>query len=309
GDNISGFCVIGTGTNLTYQWYKNSAPIAGATNSCFTKTNVQTSDGGQYFVRLTTRNGTAQATVDSATATLTVNAALEKVKVVGLNTFSACAPSCGSSTNEGNYIVQATLNTKTNVITAYLTHICRYPTKCSGKEVVTSAAKSFSATETNYFYFTDLYGSYAYMAFYDSFTKCLELSEFGNIKASKCFDAEPGYLVTEDVPPSLVKGIGPFNSSPVYWETASMISPNPQGGALCVIANGTNLKYQWYLDGVAEGGQTSQCFKRTNSFKNGSVTSWTGTIKVKVSNSKGSIESSTPATLFWDSCYYGGCGY
>lgn len=73
GNGLSGFCVTATGTNLTYQWYKNGAAMSGYTSSCFNKSSVALSDGGSYYVLLTTSQSSATATKVSATATLTVN--------------------------------------------------------------------------------------------------------------------------------------------------------------------------------------------------------------------------------------------
>ncbi len=53
---------------LAYQWLFNGASIAGATASAFSKTNVQTTDAGQYAVVVSNPIGS----VDSSNATLTV---------------------------------------------------------------------------------------------------------------------------------------------------------------------------------------------------------------------------------------------
>ncbi len=55
---------IGTGP-LAYQWSKDSAPLAGLTNSSFTITNVQTSDSGGYSVVVTNALGSITSSVAS----------------------------------------------------------------------------------------------------------------------------------------------------------------------------------------------------------------------------------------------------
>ncbi|HKX63005.1 MAG TPA: immunoglobulin domain-containing protein, partial [Verrucomicrobiae bacterium] len=55
---------------ITYQWYRNGAPIAGATNFYYTRDVVQFADAGQYYLRMT--NVAGQAT--SRTAQVTVKA-------------------------------------------------------------------------------------------------------------------------------------------------------------------------------------------------------------------------------------------
>jgi uncharacterized lipoprotein YddW (UPF0748 family) len=64
--------VTGTGTTpLAYQWFANSNPLAGATWSSLALTNVQLTNAGTYYVRVTNSFGIS----NSATATLTVTGA------------------------------------------------------------------------------------------------------------------------------------------------------------------------------------------------------------------------------------------
>src|SRR4030095_124153 len=64
------FGVTATGTApLEYQWFIDETPIAGATSTSYTKTNVQPTDAGNYSVRVT---NTAGSTL-SANAALRVN--------------------------------------------------------------------------------------------------------------------------------------------------------------------------------------------------------------------------------------------
>ncbi|HOX63891.1 MAG TPA: immunoglobulin domain-containing protein [Verrucomicrobiota bacterium] len=63
------FSVVATGTApLTYQWRLNGTAIAGATQSSYTKSNVQPADGGNYSVVVSNSGGNAT----SANALLTV---------------------------------------------------------------------------------------------------------------------------------------------------------------------------------------------------------------------------------------------
>ncbi len=66
------FSVVASSTPApTYQWYKGTAAITGATSATFTIASVQTSDVGSYTVQVTN----AQGTTTSAAAVLTVNVA------------------------------------------------------------------------------------------------------------------------------------------------------------------------------------------------------------------------------------------
>ena len=66
------FGVVASGTSpLSYQWYKNSMAIVGATASSLSLNNVQSADTGSYTVSVANSAGT----VTSSTAALTVNPA------------------------------------------------------------------------------------------------------------------------------------------------------------------------------------------------------------------------------------------
>ena len=95
GDSVT-FSVVASGTGLSYQWQKGGANITGATGASYTKTNLQTTDGGSYACIVTNAGGS----VTSNSATLTVNLAPPSItthpsnqtKVVGESvTFSVVA--------------------------------------------------------------------------------------------------------------------------------------------------------------------------------------------------------------------------
>lgn len=68
--NTVAFTVVASGTApLTYQWKHAGTNLAGATDSSFTKVNVQPSDAGTYTVGITNSVGST----NGANATLTVN--------------------------------------------------------------------------------------------------------------------------------------------------------------------------------------------------------------------------------------------
>ncbi len=67
GDTLT-LSVTATGTGLSYQWYKNNAPISGAVSSTYTAT-ARADSAGQYFVRVTNVKG---VTVQSTTVVVTV---------------------------------------------------------------------------------------------------------------------------------------------------------------------------------------------------------------------------------------------
>lgn len=82
--NIAGqnavFTVSASGTlPLSYQWQFNGGNITGATDSSYTRINIQTNDAGAYAVIITNSAGTT----NSAPATLTVNYSLSVVAGTG----------------------------------------------------------------------------------------------------------------------------------------------------------------------------------------------------------------------------------
>lgn len=70
-DHIS-FEVVATGSNLTYQWYKDGAPILPATNAVYNITGVVNADIAEYYCKITNACG---QTVNSQPAGLSLHAA------------------------------------------------------------------------------------------------------------------------------------------------------------------------------------------------------------------------------------------
>ncbi|MFZ6012134.1 MAG: ELWxxDGT repeat protein [Bacteroidota bacterium] len=79
--NSAPFSVTANGTNLTYQWKKNTVDISGQTNSTYTIASVTSSDAASYTVQV---DGTC-GTVLSNAATLTVHAADPSAQPTSLN--------------------------------------------------------------------------------------------------------------------------------------------------------------------------------------------------------------------------------
>ena len=77
------------GANLTYQWRKDGAPLAGATNASFTVSNIQPQNAGIYTVVVTSGATSASASaVLGFTATAKVSGAGTEVAVLNRNRFS-----------------------------------------------------------------------------------------------------------------------------------------------------------------------------------------------------------------------------
>jgi trimeric autotransporter adhesin len=72
GSNATFAVTVTSGSAVTYQWYFQSNALAGATNNTYTRTNVQLSHAGPYYVAVTNADGSAQ----SSNAVLTVTSVL-----------------------------------------------------------------------------------------------------------------------------------------------------------------------------------------------------------------------------------------
>jgi hypothetical protein len=85
GDNAK-FEIVAFGTGpFAYQWYFNQAPLADATNSVLTLSNVQFSQGGPYFVIVSGSFGS----LTSSVATLTVEYPPTRIKLVSVESSAA----------------------------------------------------------------------------------------------------------------------------------------------------------------------------------------------------------------------------
>jgi hypothetical protein len=77
------FSVTASGSSpISYQWYFNGTPIAGATGSSYTVTSVQASDSGQYSVTATNSNGT----VTSIAGNLYISAGTSGARLINIST-------------------------------------------------------------------------------------------------------------------------------------------------------------------------------------------------------------------------------
>jgi hypothetical protein len=100
-----------TATNkapLSYQWRLNTVPIAGATGSAYTRTNIQTGDAGSYSVIITNIIGP----ITSADAVLTVNFSLTATATTG----GTVAKSPDQASYAPNAIVALTATAVTNYV-------------------------------------------------------------------------------------------------------------------------------------------------------------------------------------------------
>ena len=102
------FTVLVAGTvPLAYQWYFNSSanPLASATSSSYTRTNVQLSDAGLYWVVITNLAGTV--TSSNATLALAPIQPLQFSQILLLSDHAIGLALCGEP---GSYLVERSSN-------------------------------------------------------------------------------------------------------------------------------------------------------------------------------------------------------
>jgi hypothetical protein len=115
GDPVT-FAVVAQGTNLSYQWYHDSDPIDGATNSTYDILSAQPSDAGDYTVLVSGDCG--EETSDVATLTVQQGGCCPCAgdlsdpcnDVVNVSDFTLFAAAFGSSVGDPEYNVCADLS-------------------------------------------------------------------------------------------------------------------------------------------------------------------------------------------------------
>ena len=84
------FVVAATsGTTLSYQWYFQTAPLAGATNSTYLRTNAQLADAGAYYAAVQNADGTVNTTNAILTlVTITTNGSSASTSTAATNSLT-----------------------------------------------------------------------------------------------------------------------------------------------------------------------------------------------------------------------------
>ncbi len=289
GDNAT-FTVSATGTNLSYQWQFNGNNIAGATSSSYTVNSVSSSDLGDYSCVVTGDCGT----VTSNTATLSTNSGITITQqpsdadvCEGSNvTFTVSATGNNISYQwqfNGNNISGATNDTYTisNIsnsdagdYTCVLTGDCGSVTSNSASLTIGSGVTitsqptggsycegsivdlSVSATGTNLSYQWQFNGNNIAGATSSTYT-------INNLSSN-----QTGDYVCEITSQC---GTQTTNVANVSLIPQTVITSQPVGANICegeqftlvVNATGSNLSYQWQLNGNNIAGATSSTYSAT----------------------------------------------
>ena len=324
------FSVTATGTTpLSYQWYKGSTKISGATSASYKISSVKTSDAGSYKVTVTNSAGS----VTSSVATLTVNVpvTLSSISISGsssVNVGATATYTCTAKYSDG---------TSKTVTPSWSVSPTTYATITSGGVLTGKAAGTVTVT-----------ASYTEGGVTKTATKSVTVNPNPSPTLSSISISGPDsvnvgatatYTCTATYSDGSAKKVTPtwsISSGSTYVSitsagvltgrasgtatitasysgktatknvtvTAPVVKPTittqpksqtvNEGGSVTfsVTATGTaTLKYQWKKNGTAISGATSSTYK-ISSVKSSDAGSYT----VTVSNSAGSVTSSA-ATL------------
>jgi hypothetical protein len=311
----------GGGTTLTYQWYKNSASISGATSSSYIIANAQTTDQGTYWVVVV--NGGGSVTSSSATLTVDVPPTIitqpqNQTATQGQSaTFSVVASGTGplgyqwyfngtalsgdtssaltlsnvQTNNAGTYTVVVS-NVAGSVTSAAATLTVNIPpgittqplsqTEAEGQNVRFSVVASGTAPLGYQWYVNGT-------ALSGDISSALTLS---NVQTN---NAGSYTVVVSNVAGSVTSAVAKLTVYVPPGITSQPVSQTlipGQNASFSVVASGTApLSYQWNFNDRALSGATSSALTLSNV-----QTSIAGNYSVVVTNIAGSI-TSAPATL------------
>ena len=284
--------VTATGTVLTYQWYKGTTAIAGATNSTFNIASATTTDAGTYHVVITNSCGVATPSSD---AVITVNELPKittsptgtticegqsinlSVAATGTNityqwfrnnTAIAGATSANYSDTSvtlaeaGNYTVTVS-GACTPAVTSAIAQIVVNPGATFTVQPPTTRTVC-SGTEVKFTVGTTPGVTVTYQWFKG--TTAITGATASTYTIASSTPADTGsYTCVVTVP-----SCGPMTStaSALTVNQAPAITSQPEDKNICVgkpaaftvVATGTNLTYQWFKAGIAIAGATSSTY-------------------------------------------------
>jgi membrane carboxypeptidase/penicillin-binding protein PbpC len=316
GDSIT-LSAVATGGGLTYQWYKGSAIISGATATSYTFTAAANSPGS-YKVRATNIAGSIDSTPVSVTLvsapTITTQPSFAGNKKVGDSiTLSAVATGGGltyqwykgsaiisgatatsytftaAANSPGSYKVRVTNiagsidSTAVTVTLVSVPTITTQPSFAGNKKVGDSITLSAVATGGGLSYQWYKGSAIISGATATSYTFTAAANSPGSYKVRVTNIA--GSIDSTAVTVTLV-------SAPTITTQPSFAGNKKVGDSitLSAVATGGGLTYQWYKDGTAISGATAASYTFT------AATDKAGSYKVKVTNIAGYIES-TPVSV------------
>ena len=313
------FSVTATGTEpLSYQWYKNSSAISGATKSSYTINSVTTGDAGSYYVVVSNDLGTAT----SSTATLTVNVpvTLSSITINGsssVNVGSTATYTCTATYSNGTtktvtptwsvspttYASITSAGVLTGKAVGTATVKATYEGKTATKNVtvnavkptITTQPKSQTVNEGSSVTFSVVATGTAPLSYqwYKGSSKISGATGSSyTISSAKSSDAGSYYVVVSNTAGSVTSTTVTLTVilKPVITvQPRSLTVDEDDPATFSVTATGTApLSYQWYKDGRAISGATGSSYTIGSAKKSDE-----GSYYVIVRNNAGSVTSNT----------------
>ena len=313
------FSVTATGTEpLSYQWYKNSSAISGATKSSYTINSVTTGDAGSYYVVVSNDLGTAT----SSTATLTVNVpvTLSSITINGsssVNVGSTATYTCTATYSNGTtktvtptwsvspttYASITSAGVLTGKAVGTATVKATYEGKTATKNVtvnavkptITTQPKSQTVNEGSSVTFSVVATGTAPLSYqwYKGSSKISGATGSSyTISSAKSSDAGSYYVVVSNTAGSVTSTTVTLTVilKPVITvQPRSLTVDEDDPATFSVTATGTApLSYQWYKDGRAISGATGSSYTISSAKKSDE-----GSYYVIVRNNAGSVTSNT----------------
>jgi len=307
------FNVVATGGNLTYQWQKDGVDITGATSDTYTISNVSTSDAGDYTVVVTGSCGAITSNVATLNVTegITITTQPQAGDVCEGGTYTFTVAVTGDNPTyqwqkDGNDITGATTSSYTisNATTADAgTYTCVISNSCgsvttqpagltvSEQPAITTQPQGGTVCEGQAFTFSvDATGgalTYQWQKDGNDIQGATSSSYIIDIVSTA--DAGDYTVVVTNSCGSVTSNVATLTVNPL-----PEIITQPQGGDICsgedwtftVVANGSNLSYQWQHNGNNISGATTNALTISGATVNDG-----GTYNCLISNDCGSIST------------------
>ena len=307
------FSITATGSNLTYQWYLNGNAINGATSSDYTINNVTTASAGDYTCEVTGDCGSVTSNI--ATLNVTESPAIVDQPVGGDvcsgNSYTFTVNATGSNLSyqwqhDGNNISGATSNTYTinnattsdaGNYTCVISNSCGSVTTQVAQLTVSDAVSITSQPQGDTLCegsgFSVSVGATGNALTYQWRLNGNDIPGANNqtyvINSVSTSDAGDYSCVVSNACGSVES-----NTATLVVNPLPTISSQPQGGNICegsdwtfnIVANGSNLTYQWQHNGNNISGATSNVYSITNATTNDA-----GTYNCLISGDCGTISS------------------